>query len=63
MLTYINSVDSRQNMTDFMVSFHDWDAAEDKERREYEKKEMQHKEEVTPEEFNNLEDNKDAFLH
>ncbi|XP_076586564.1 uncharacterized protein LOC143320627 [Chaetodon auriga] len=36
----------------------DWDAAEEKERREYKKKEMRHKE-VTPEELNNLEDDKD----
>ncbi len=54
-------------MSEFIVSFNlfgefdhfeDWDAAEEKERREYKKKEMRHKE-VTPEELNNLEDDKD----
>ncbi len=54
-------------MSDFIVPFNlfgefdhfeDWDAAEEKERREYKKKEMRHKE-VTPEELNNLEDDKD----
>ena len=54
-------------MNDFMVSFNlfgefdnfeDWDAAEEEKRKEYENKEMRHKE-VTPEELNNLEEDKD----
>ena len=54
-------------MNDFMVSFNlfgefdnfeDWDAAEEEKRKEYENKEMWHKE-VTPEELNNLEEDKD----
>ena len=50
-------------MSNFILSFNlfgefdhfeDWDAAVAKERREYKKKQMRHKE-VTPEELNSLE--------
>ena len=57
-------------MSDFIISFNifgefdnfeDWDAALEKERIEYEKKkEKRHKEE-TPEELNELEDDKDEM--
>ncbi|KAK0138061.1 hypothetical protein N1851_025724 [Merluccius polli] len=54
-------------MSDFIISFNlfgefdnfeDWDAAEEKERREYEKKKEKRHKEVTPEELNELEDDK-----
>ena len=57
-------------MSDFIISFNlfgefdnfeDWDAAEEKERREYEKKKEKRHKEVTPEEFNELEDDKDEI--
>ena len=55
-------------MSDFIISFNlfgeydnfeVWDAAEEKERREYEKKKEKRHKEVTPEELNKLEDDKD----
>ena len=57
-------------MSDFIISFNlfgeydhfeDWDAAGKKERREYEKKKEKRHKEVTPEEFNKLEDDKDEI--
>ena len=60
----------RKNMSDFIISFYlfgefdnfeDWDAAEEKERREYEKKKEKRHKEVTPEELNELEDDKDEI--
>lgn len=57
-------------MSDFIISFNlfgefdnfeDWDAAEEKERREYEKKKEKRHKEVTPEELNELEDDKDEI--
>lgn len=60
----------RKNMSDFIISFNlfgefdnfeDWDAAEEKERREYEKKKEKRHKEVTPEELNELEDDKDEI--
>ncbi|KAK0143489.1 hypothetical protein N1851_018401 [Merluccius polli] len=57
-------------MSDFIISFNlfgefdnfeDWDAAEEKERREYEKKKEKRHKEVTPEELNELENDKDEI--
>lgn len=57
-------------MSDFIISFNiygefdnfeDWDAAQEKERIEYEKKKEKRHKEVTPEELNELEDDKDEM--
>ncbi|KAK0134447.1 hypothetical protein N1851_029942 [Merluccius polli] len=57
-------------MSDFIIlfnlfgefdNFEDWDAAEEKGRREYEKKKEKRHKEVTPEELDELEDDKDEL--